>query len=355
MPIQVGKKNPFELYEAENAVQLSRIAGADHYATESFEKANAALQQAERYQDQKPGQKPVITMAREAAVRAGDARVVALRRELEEHQENERQASLAREDAEKQRAEAARIRADEEARHRAEAEADRLAAERSKAEALAVAEQARLEKQEAEAARQAAQLERNAADAARQAAVAEQQKLTAEADSAHLAAAEADRLRQKAEQEQAQLRQQLLDQFNAILQTRDTARGLIVNVSDVLFDTAKYTLKPGAREKLARVAGIISSHPGLKIEVEGHTDSVGGEEYNMRLSQNRASTVRAYLETQSINPANLTAVGFGKTEPVADNSTASGRQMNRRVELVVSGDIIGTSLTSVRTSVTKQQ
>jgi len=353
VPIQVGKKNPFELYEAENAVQLARIAGADHYAAESFEKANAALQQAERYQGQKPGQKPVITMAREAAVRAEDARVVALRRELEEHQETEREASLAREEAERQRAEAARTRADEEARHSAEAEADRLASEHSKAEALAAANQARLEKQEAEAARQAAELERNAADAARQAALAEQQKLAAEADTAHQAAAEAVRLRQKAEQEQAQLRQQLLDQFNAILQTRDTARGLIVNVSDVLFDTARYTLKPGAREKLARVAGIISSHPGLKIEVEGHTDSVGGEEYNLRLSENRASAVRAYLESQGINSANLTAVGFGKTEPVADNSTASGRQMNRRVELVVSGDIIGTSLRSVRTSVTK--
>ena len=353
VPIQVGKKNPFELYEAENAVQLARIAGADHYAAESFEKANAALQQAERYQGQKPGQKPVITMAREAAVRAEDARVVALRRELEEHQETEREASLAREEAERQRAEAARTRADEEARHSAEAEADRLASEHSKAEALAAANQARLEKQEAEAARQAAELERNAADAARQAALAEQQKLAAEADTAHQAAAEAVRLRQKAEQEQAQLRQQLLDQFNAILQTRDTARGLIVNVSDVLFDTARYTLKPGAREKLARVAGIISSHPGLKIEVEGHTDSVGGEEYNLRLSENRAGAVRAYLESQGINSANLTAVGFGKTEPVADNSTASGRQMNRRVELVVSGDIIGTSLRSVRTSVTK--
>ena len=355
VPIQVGKKNPFELYEAENAVQLARIAGAQHYATDSFEKANAALQQAERYQDQKPGQKPVITMAREAAVRAEDARVVALRRELAERQENERQASLAREDAERQRAEAAKLKAEEEARQRAQAEADRQAAERSRAEALTAAEQARLEKQEADAAREAAQREKDAAEAARQAAVAEQQKLAAQADAAHQDAAEADRLRQKAEQEQAQLRQQLLDQFNAVLQTRDTTRGLIVNVSDVLFDTAKYKLKPGAREKLARVAGIISSHPGLKIEVEGHTDSVGSDEYNMRLSQNRATEVSSYLASQGINPANLSAVGFGKTEPVADNSTAAGRQMNRRVELVVSGEIIGTSLSSVRTSAVKER
>jgi len=330
VPIVVSKKNPFELYEAENAVELARIAGADKYAPESFNKAYAALQQAERYQDQKPGQKPVITMAREAAVRAEDARVVALHREEVERQENERQAALAREDEQRQRAETARLRADEEARLRAQADAERLAAERSKTEALAAAQQARLEKQEADAARLAAQQ-------AQQAAVDEQQRLAAQA-------AEADRMRLKAEQDQAQLRQQLMEQFNAILQTRDTARGLIVNMSDVLFDTARYTLRPGAREKLAKVAGIILSHPGLKIEVEGHTDSVGGEEYNIRLSENRADAVRAFLVEQGVNPANVGAQGFGKSTPVADNSTAAGRQMNRRVELVVSGDIIGTPL-----------
>ena len=337
VPIRPSKKNPFELYEAENAVELARIAGADKYAAESFDKAFAVLQQAERYQDQKPGQKPVITMAREAAVRAEDARVVALHRQDEERQENERQAALARENAERERAETARLRADNEARQRAQADADRLAAERSKAEALAAAQQARLERQEADAARLAAKQ-------AQQAAVDQQQRLAAEAGNARAAAAESDRLRLKAEQDQAQLRQQLLDQFNAILRTRDTARGLIVNMSDVLFDTAKYTLRPGAREKLAKVSGIILSHPGLKIQVEGHTDSVGGDEYNMRLSENRANAVRTFLIDQGVNPENVGAEGFGKTMPVADNSTAAGRQMNRRVELVVSGDIIGTPL-----------
>jgi outer membrane protein OmpA-like peptidoglycan-associated protein len=346
VPVQVSKKNPFELYEAENAVELARIAGADKYARGSFDKAYAALQQAERYQNQKPGQKPVITMAREAAVRAEDARVVALQRRLEEQQENERQAALARENAERERADAARLRAEDEARQRAQADADRRAAEQSRAEALAAAQQARQERQEADAARLAAQQ-------AQQAALAQQQQLAAEAERSRTAAAESDRLRQKAEQDQAQLRQQLLDQFNAILQTRDTARGLIVNMSDVLFDTAKYTLRPGAREKLAKVAGIILSHPGLLIEVEGHTDSVGGDEYNMRLSENRATAVRDYLVAQGINASNVGAQGFGKTMPVADNSTAAGRQMNRRVELVVSGDIIGTSITAARTSAQK--
>src|SRR6202162_1417493 len=152
--------------------------------------------------------------------------------------------------------------------------------------------------------------------------------------------ADADRMRMKAEQDQAALRQQLLDQFNAILQTRDTARGLIVNMSDVLFDTAKYTLRPGAREKLAKVAGIILSHPALKIEVEGHTDSVGGDDYNMRLSENRANAVRTFLVGQGVKGESVTAKGFGKVSPVADNGTAAGRQMNRRVELVVSGEIM---------------
>jgi outer membrane protein OmpA-like peptidoglycan-associated protein len=187
--------------------------------------------------------------------------------------------------------------------------------------------------------------------------VAQQQQLAAEAGRAREAAEDAERLRQqadrqreKAEEDRAQLRQQLLTQFNAILQTRDTARGLIVNMSDVLFDTAQYSLKPGAREKLAKVAGLILGHPGLTIAVEGHTDSVGGDEYNLKLSENRANSVRAYLVAQSIDPAAVTAKGFGKTMPVADNSTAAGRQVNRRVELVVSGDILGTSVSEIRTS-----
>jgi outer membrane protein OmpA-like peptidoglycan-associated protein len=281
-------------------------------------------------------------MAREAVVRAEDARVIALRREGEETAEIERQAAIAR-------AETARLKAEEQARLRAQADADRIAAENAKADAVRARQQAET------AAIDANRLKREA-DEARQSALVQQQQLAVEADRARTAAADADRLRQeaerqrqKAEEDQAQLRQQLLTQFNAILQTRDTARGLIVNMSDVLFDTAQYSLKPGAREKLAKVAGIILGHPGLKIAVEGHTDSVGGDEYNLKLSENRANSVRAYLVSQSIDPAAVTAKGFGKTMPVADNSTAAGRQVNRRVELVVSGEILGTVI-ETRTS-----
>jgi outer membrane protein OmpA-like peptidoglycan-associated protein len=363
-PILVGKKDPFELYEAQNAVQLARVAGAEKYAADSFQKAEDSLQQSLKYQVQKPGQKPVITMAREACLRAEDARVIALRAERAEALENERAAGVARENAEKQKAEEARMHAEDEARARRQAELDRLAAEQAKSEALTMAQNAQHDaevarqekaaadraKAEALQAKADAEQARLAAEQARAAAVAQQQQLAMEVDKAKMAAADSDRLRMKAEQDQATLRQQLLDQFNSILQTRDTARGLIVNMSDVLFDTARFTLKPGAREKLAKVSGIILGHPGLKIAVEGHTDSVGGDEYNMKLSENRANSVRDFLVEQGVPAASVTSQGFGKTMPVADNATAAGRQQNRRVELVVSGEILGTTLTTTRTT-----
>lgn len=333
-PVQPSKKDPFELFEAENAVQLARIAGADKYAASSFAKAQAAVDQAWRYQNQHPGQKPVITMAREACVRAEDSRVIALRAERDEADANERAAALARENAAKAQADAARLKAQQETAARNQADAERAAAEQAKAEALAAA---RLADQE----RAAAELAKQQADAARQAAIAEQQKLAQETAEAKALAADAEARRLQAEQDQARLRAQLLQQFNAILQTRDTARGLIVNMSDVLFDLNKYTLKPGAREKLAKVSGIILSHPGLKIQVEGYTDSTGSDEYNMKLSENRADAVRDYFVAEGLDPASITAQGFGKSDPVADNATAAGRQQNRRVELVVSGDILG--------------
>ena len=157
--------------------------------------------------------------------------------------------------------------------------------------------------------------------------------------------------RQKAqlEAEKVELRIQLLKQFNAILQTRDTARGLIVNMSDVLFDTAKYSLRPVAREKLAKVAGIVSGHPGLRLDVEGHTDSVGGDSYNQQLSEQRGAAVRDYLTQAGMAASSVTAKGFGKTQPVASNDTATGRQQNRRVEIVISGEVIGTEIGKVIT------
>jgi outer membrane protein OmpA-like peptidoglycan-associated protein len=371
--VKVDKQNPFELYEAQNAVQLARVAGAGRYATESFNQAVAALNKALEYQGQKPGQKPVITMAREAAVRAEDARVVAIRRAQEEALAKERADAQAREAAERARAEEAqrnaeqarlnadyaRLKAEEEARQRAKADADRQQAEAQRAQAESerlAAEQAKAEAltaaQAAEAAKQQAEQARLQADAARQAALAEQQRLAADADRARNDAEQARKAAADAEAERAKLRQQLLTQLNAILLTRDTARGLIVNMSDVLFDFGKYTLKPGAREKLAKISGIVLSHPGLKLEVEGHTDSIGSDAYNQRLSEDRANAVRSFLVSQGVASANITARGFGKTRPVASNSTDAGRQQNRRVELVVSGEILGTTVSDLRTSET---
>jgi outer membrane protein OmpA-like peptidoglycan-associated protein len=186
-----------------------------------------------------------------------------------------------------------------------------------------------------------AQQDRAAADAARQAALVEQAKAQAEAERARLAASQANNALQKSEAEKAQIRAQLLAQLNAILQTRDSARGLIVNMSDVLFDFGKATLRPEAREKLAKVSGIILAYPGLRLALEGHTDSIGSDDFNQTLSEKRAFGVRDYLVAQGLNANSLTAAGMGKNDPIASNDTSAGRQQNRRVEMIVSGDVIG--------------
>jgi outer membrane protein OmpA-like peptidoglycan-associated protein len=179
------------------------------------------------------------------------------------------------------------------------------------------------------------------AEAARALALAEQQKAQAETERARMAAREANQQRQQAENDKAELRKRLEQQLNMILETHQTARGLIVNISDVLFDFNKYTLKPGAREKMAKVSGILLAYPGLRLQLEGHTDSIGTDEYNMVLSQKRADTVKDYLIAQGVPETNVGAVGLGKENPVASNDTNAGRQQNRRVEMVVSGDVIG--------------
>jgi outer membrane protein OmpA-like peptidoglycan-associated protein len=167
----------------------------------------------------------------------------------------------------------------------------------------------------------------------------EAQRASAQADADRAAKDKA-----QAERERVDLRAQLLSQFNAILQTRDTVRGLVVNMSDVLFDTGKYTLRPLAREKLAKVAGIVAGHPGLRLDVEGYTDSVGGDDYNQTLSEQRGGAVRDYLTQEGMSAGSVTSEGFGKADPVATNDTADGRQQNRRVEIVISGEIIGTEI-----------
>jgi outer membrane protein OmpA-like peptidoglycan-associated protein len=255
-------------------------------------------------------------IAREAVQTAEDARLITLKRAQEEDLAKERQSAADREASAKSEASA-------EAQRRQQAEQARMQAQQTADQALQ--QQAKLE-------------------AARVAAEGQRQEALSEAEKARLAAEEANRTRSQAEQEKSVLKEQLRQQLTLILETRSTARGLIVNMSDVLFDTGKYTLLPGAREKLAKIAGILLSHPTLRLQVEGHTDSVGGDEYNQRLSEQRAGAVRDYLVQQSIPADHVTAKGFGKTQPVASNATAAGRQQNRRVEVVVSGEEIGTNV-----------
>lgn len=326
-------KVPLGLLEARNALRLAEAAGADQYAADSLAKAQASLDRAEDYYHRKQW-KPVETAARDAAQNAEDARVITLRR-------REQQSIAQAQERERQRVEEARARAAEaeaqrqkEAEQRAQAEQDLQAAQQAR-------QQAEQAQQQAEQARQAAQQAQQDAEQQRQA--AEQQRLAAEqqAQQAQQQAQQAQLQAQQADQQKEQLRQRLQQQLNSILQTRDSARGLIVNMSDVLFDTNKYTLKPGAREKLAKVAGILLAYPDLKVQVEGYTDSTGKPDYNQQLSERRAMTVRDYLVGQGINLNNVTAQGFGQNDPVASNTTASGRQQNRRVQMVVSGEPIG--------------
>ena len=364
-PLVLDRKVPLELYEARNAVRIARWTGADRYAPDVLHKAEESLLNAEEELGGKAGKKTVAQNSRDAAQEAEDARLLTIHKMEDERATNERSAAAERErqateqaaqsESARAAAEQARAQAESEAeRSRTESESARIAAEQAKTEAAADAERARTESEnarlaaeqaraQAEADAERAAKEKSDAEAARDAARAQQQNAEAEAAKAREAADQAEQNRIKSEQEKAQLREQLRQQLNAILQTRETARGLIVNMSDVLFDTGRYTLKPGGREKLAKIAGIVLAHPGLKLEADGFTDSVGSDQFNQRLSEQRANSVREYFLAQNVPADSVTAIGYGKERPVASNDTPTGRQLNRRVELVVSGELIGTS------------
>jgi outer membrane protein OmpA-like peptidoglycan-associated protein len=308
-----NEKVPLELLEARNAVVIAKAAGAQQYAPDSLTKAEDMLQRAEDYYQRKQGRTPIGTAARGATQMAEDARVLTLRRKEQ-----------ARLDAER--------RAHEEAQ--AKAEADAAAAQQQAAQAQAQSDEDARRRADAEAAQAEAQRQQAAA-------LAQQQAAQAAAAAAQQAANQAEQQRQEAVRQKEEMRARLLAQLNQVLQTRDTARGLVVSMPDVLFDFNKYTLKPEARERLARISGIVLAYPDLKLQVEGYTDSIGSAEYNQTLSDKRAEAVRDYIVTSGVSMNNVVARGMGKADPVADNSTAAGRQLNRRVEMIVSGDVIG--------------
>src|SRR5262247_3251344 len=359
-PIPLDSNTPLDLYEARNAVRIARWVGADKDAAESFVKADKLLQQAEAYKARKAGTKPVAMTAREAAQTAEDARLIALKRQEDQRLQLERQAAASREAEAKAQAARAKAQAEEDARLRAQAETEqRLEAERrgrAEAERAAAEAQATAAHAQAEVARERALRDQAAAEQARLAAArAEAERATAQAQAEveraramneQAAAEQARQAAARAEKEKAQLRASLVQQLNLILDTRETERGLVINISDVLFDSGQYTLRSIAREKLARVSGIVLAHPGLRLDAEGHTDSVGTDEFNQLLSEKRALSVRDFLVGQGIPITSLGAQGFGKTMPVASNDTAAGRQKNRRVELVVAGDVIGIPITA---------
>jgi outer membrane protein OmpA-like peptidoglycan-associated protein len=306
-PVVLNAKLPLEFFEARNALRIAQSEGAERYASDSYQHAVQLMNRADEYATSKHiDRKPLTAVAREAVQTAEDARAIAVKKMDEKRLANERRTSA-------------------DAQARSQAQANDAIRQKEQAQADAVK----------------AQSDMAANQAASAAAVAAAQ---ADADQSRLAAQQAQLNVQQAENDKTAMRARLSEQLNSILQTRDSARGLIVSMSDVLFDTGKYSLKSGAREKLAKVAGILLAYPGLNIAVGGYTDNVGGDEMNQKLSENRAGSVRDYLVQQGVTTDSVSAKGFGNTLPVASNDNSAGRQQNRRVELLVSGEAIGDSV-----------
>jgi outer membrane protein OmpA-like peptidoglycan-associated protein len=333
-PVILNAKLPLEFFEARNALRIAQSSGAERYAAPSYEKAVRQMNEADALATGKhENKKSLISQSREVVQTAEDAREIAVKHIDEERAETERSAGAGREAS-------SNARANVESQRRVNAEAvtadavsQRNEADRKNLDAQASAQQA---------AGAQADAERDRNDAQRKQQVAE-----ADSDRNRAAAASSDAQLQQALRDREDLRARLLQQFNLILETRDTARGLVVNMSDVLFDSGKYTLRPLAREKLAKISGIVLGYPSLKLAVEGNTDSVGTESFNQQLSEQRAEGVRTYLTQQGVPESSTTATGFGKNRPIASNDTSAGRQQNRRVELIVSGEVIGTKITSL--------
>ena len=331
-PVVLNTKLPLEFFEARNALRIAQSEGAETYANDSYRHAVQLMNKTDEYATGKHiERKPMIAVARETVQTAEDARAVTVKKIDQERLDDERQAAA---NAQAQ----SQARADDATRQKEQAQSDQARAEFAKGQAEGDATKARNEAIDArsEAAKAKSEMADSLASSANALSLAQ-----SDAEQSRLAAQQAQQAAQQSEADKAAMRTRLSEQLNSILQTRDSARGLIVSMSDVLFDTGKYSLKPGAREKLAKVAGILLAYPGLNIEVGGYTDNVGGDEMNQTLSEHRAASVRDYLVQQGVATNSLSSKGFGNTLPVASNDNSAGRQQNRRVELLVSGDAIG--------------
>jgi outer membrane protein OmpA-like peptidoglycan-associated protein len=331
-PVVLNTRLPLEFFEARNALRIAQSEGAETYANDTYQHAVQLMDKTDQYAASKHiDRKPMIAVAREAVQTAEDARAITVKKIEQERLDNERQAAA---DAQAQ----TQAQADDATRQKERAQSDQARAELATAQAQSDAARARTDSADAQSA--AAKAKADMADS--QAASANAlSAVQADADQSRLAAQQAQLSAQQADIDKAAMRTRLSEQLSKILATRDSARGLIVSMSDVLFDTGKYSLKPGAREKLAKVAGILLAYPGLNIEVGGYTDNVGGDQMNQTLSENRAGSVRDYLVQQGVATNSVSARGFGNTLPVATNGNSAGRQQNRRVELLVSGEAIG--------------
>jgi outer membrane protein OmpA-like peptidoglycan-associated protein len=331
-PVVLNAKLPLEFFEARNALRIAQSEGAETYANESYQHAVQLMDKTDQYATSSHiDRKPMIAVAREAVQTAEDARAITVKKIDQERLENERQAAA---NAQAQ----TQAQADDATRQAKQAQSDQARAEFAKGQAEGDAANARNEAENArsDAAKAKSDMADSLASSANALSLAQ-----SDAEQSRLAAQQAQQAAQQSEADKVAMRTRLSEQLNSILQTRDSARGLIVSMSDVLFDTGKYSLKPGAREKLAKVAGILLAYPGLNIAVGGYTDNVGGDEMNQRLSENRAGSVRDYLVQQGVATNSLSSKGFGNSLPVASNDNSAGRQQNRRVELLVSGEAIG--------------
>jgi outer membrane protein OmpA-like peptidoglycan-associated protein len=345
-PVVLNAKLPLEFFEARNALRIAQSEGSEQYASSSYRHAVELMNHADEYAIRKHiDKKPLIAVSREAVQTAEDAREIAVKKMDDVRLANERQDSADAQVRTRGEADAAmrqkELAESDTARARAatvQAESDTANARTAKAQAESDAARARNDANDAQAATARANADMEASQASAASALSAAQ---ADAEQSRLAAQRSDMNAQRAETDKAAMRAKLAEQLNAILHTRESARGLIVSMSDVLFDTGKYSLKPGAREKLAKVAGILLSYPGLNIEVGGYTDNVGGDSMNQTLSENRAASVRDYLVQQGVATGSVSSRGFGNTLPVATNENSAGRQQNRRVELLVSGEAIG--------------
>ncbi|MGD0757465.1 MAG: OmpA family protein [Candidatus Sulfotelmatobacter sp.] len=345
-PVVLNARLPLEFFEARNALRIAQSEGADQYASDSYQRAVQLMDSADSFATEKGApKKQLIAVSREAVQTAEDARAIAVRKMDEVRLANERQDSADAQANSQARADEAtrqKNRAQRDASNAqdaaAQAQSDNAQAQAARTQAEADAANARNDTADAQAATARAQSDNAANQASSATALSAAQ---ADADQSRRDALTAQQATQQAESDKAAMRTRLSEQLNSILQTRETARGLIVSLSDVLFDTGKFSLKPGAREKLAKVAGILLAYPGLNIEVGGYTDNVGTDDMNQTLSENRAGSVRDYLVQEGVSANSVSSRGFGNTLPVASNDNSAGRQQNRRVELLVSGEAIG--------------